>query len=754
MSPFLLLATGNLVLGGLVFLLGLVILRENPRQTLNRVVAFMLFFGGLGSFVTALGFVSTQGPGTAARGGVVAENFAYIWEFFFPTLLLFSSIFPQERGPRRRFRSFTLVVYAPHVFHFLLLLGISLLGSRVSLQSLHVPEATRPLVNVAGLPFHLFLAIHRSLFSLVNLGYGVLSAVFLIRSYREAHLPRLKRQLRVIGAGLIACLALYSLATSIPVLLDLAIPVWARSLLTIAALTVGSGSIAYAMVRYKFLDTKLLARRGILYAVASAVLIGFYLTVVTRLSQLVSSVSGVETRVLEPVFLILALILFQPVISRVEERLELMLIRDRGDYRNVLRRMGRELLTAIDLNEMLAQSIGTLSEVLLLRSAYAVAFTREGPVLQVGAGKVPGREAVAQLAGLLARVPLDQDSVRLDEDFAPLPPEDRDLLVGEFHAALVFPLHSKGETVGGLLLGLKATDTGYNAEDVNLLSTLAGQMSVSVQNGLLLRERVAVARMEEELNLARRIQSTFLPSEFPVMPRFEVYGMNTPSREVGGDFFDLVPLKDGTFYLAIADVSGKGVPAALLTSMLQASLRIQAETTESVASIVTNINTLVARSTTTEQFATFFLCRVDQESLRMEFSNAGHNYPLVCRKDGERVFLEKGGIVLGLMTAARFEEARLDLRPGDRVVFYTDGVNEAMNRAGEDFGEERLWDLVAGLPSDLSAREMTNRVVEELYRFLDGEEPQDDVTVMILRVLEGSPAERTREETQVGADMA
>jgi sigma-B regulation protein RsbU (phosphoserine phosphatase) len=152
------------------------------------------------------------------------------------------------------------------------------------------------------------------------------------------------------------------------------------------------------------------------------------------------------------------------------------------------------------------------------------------------------------------------------------------------------------------------------------------------------------------------------------------------------------------------------------------------------------MNALIAHSTSTEQFATFFLCQVEEDALRMKFSNAGHNYPVVFKKNGERMFLEKGGIIMGMMDMARFEEDHVDLHPGDRVVFFTDGVNEAMNRAGEEYTEERLWDLTQNLPAELSSREMTEHILADLYAFLDGEEPQDDVTVMVLRVLETKPA--------------
>jgi sigma-B regulation protein RsbU (phosphoserine phosphatase) len=153
------------------------------------------------------------------------------------------------------------------------------------------------------------------------------------------------------------------------------------------------------------------------------------------------------------------------------------------------------------------------------------------------------------------------------------------------------------------------------------------------------------------------------------------------------------------------------------------------------------MNALITHSTSTEQFATFFLCQVEEKALRMRFSNAGHNYPVLFKKSGERMFLEKGGIVMGMMDAARFEEDHVDLDPGDRVVFFTDGINEAMNRNGDEYTEERLWDLTQSLPAELTSREMTEHILADLHEFLDGEEPQDDVTLMILRVLETSPAE-------------
>src|SRR2546428_674202 len=197
-----------------------------------------------------------------------------------------------------------------------------------------------------------------------------------------------------------------------------------------------------------------------------------------------------------------------------------------------------------------------------------------------------------------------------------------------------------------------------------------------------------------------------------VLPRLEDHAITVSSKQVSGDFYDVVPAGPDAFLLAIADVAGKGVPAALLSSMLQASLRTQAGAIPSVAAILKNINTLVYRSTAVHQFATFFLARVEESTLRLAYSNAGHNYPVVFRNSGERVTLERGGTVVGILESAEFEEDHLVLEPGDRVVFYTDGINEAANASGELFGEERLCRLVASLPAQLSASETTERILE------------------------------------------
>lgn len=761
MNASLILATLNMALGGLVFLLGFVILRENPAQRLNRVVALMLFFGGLGAILAATTFLSSVGARPDAARVDVLQNLAYVWEFYFPTIFLFANIFPAERAWVRRppwrpwglwTPGFVALIFAPHVFHFLLMLVVNVWKPVISIPETGMLQYLAPLAAVIELVLQLFLLVHQGLFSLVNLGFGVAAMLILFASLRRARVPRLKRQLRVIAVGLSASLALYVMATSIPTLFNFEIPEALRSILTIAALTLGPGSIAYSIVRYKFLDTKLLARRGILYALTSALLVGVYLVVVGQLNQVLARRTGIDARIIEPVFLVVALALFHPIVVRLEESLDQMFMKDPSDYRSVLRQLGRDLQTTIDLETLLSRTINTLAEALLARRSAIVVFG-SAPIVR-WAGEAAPPDVERRVAQAVAAIREDAATLRLGDRIEGLDPDGQALLAGELGVALLVPLTWRDERIGMILLGEKVLGTDYTSEDEHLLGSLAAQVSVSLQNALLLRDRLQVARIEEEMNLARDIQRASLLSEFPAMPHCEMHALYLPSRHVGGDFYDVVRASDGSHLVAIADVSGKGMPAALLSAMLQASLRTQARSVTTLPEILRNINSLLYHSTGSHQFATFFLARVDGGRLTLSFSNAGHNWPVIVRRSGERVLLEKGGTILGILEGVDFEEAEVPLMPGDVMVLYTDGVSEATNAAGDLFGEDRLYALLERMPAGLSARDVAERLLDDVRTFLAGVDPQDDITLVVLRVTEPAGVADAPEPEPVAAETA
>ncbi|MFC1573390.1 PP2C family protein-serine/threonine phosphatase, partial [Candidatus Eisenbacteria bacterium] len=231
---------------------------------------------------------------------------------------------------------------------------------------------------------------------------------------------------------------------------------------------------------------------------------------------------------------------------------------------------------------------------------------------------------------------------------------------------------------GTLRLGAGDFDTHIdlpNEDEFGDLASSFNTMTVAVKRGR--EEAVARERLERELETARAIQQRLLPDDTPVVPGFDITGTSVPSRQVGGDYFDFLIQDDGRVGVAIGDVSGKGIPAALLMSNLQACLQGQVIHPSSVAEIVGRVNDLLVRSTDSQMFATFFYGVLDQTEATLTTTNAGHNPPIVCRADGSMEMLERGGLLLGMLPGRSYEQETIVLAPGDVVVLFTDGITEA-----------------------------------------------------------------------------
>lgn len=729
--------------GVLIFLFGLIVMREAPRQRLNIVTSLMLFLAGLGSILAASGRVLHAAQGSLVTNVPFVESFAYLWEFFFPALLLFSLLFPRERGVLARNPLIGPALFIPHVFHLLLLVWVSAAGVDLGLPELakKVPFLA-PVISASEALVRLAYMGHRKLFSLVNLGYAITSILIMLHSYRRYKVPQLRSQMKVIFLGMGLCLGLYSLAVPIPNLLSLTPSENFLVPTVVAALVLGSGSIAYAVVRYRFLDVRIMARRGILYAAVSAIMVGIYLVIVRQIAGVTAKLFGVESGVLDAVFLVVAVILFQPAISALEGFLDRLLVGDRRDYRNLLRALSSDVITILDQDELADRIMNGLSRGMVLESGALLtkhASDEESFVLYRSFG-VDGLEAGASV---LSRPPelLDlppAEVLNIVDFLEPLGPESRESVregLDRLGARMVAVLRHGVDILGVLVLGPKITGTRYTAEDKALLSTLASHVSSALKNAALYRESVEKSRLEEEMILARNIQRSFLPSRFPLIDGLDIYANAVPSKHVGGDYFDVLDMGGGKIVMAVADVAGKGVPAGLLMSMLQASLRTQVtENGLAVANILHRINRLVFESTSPEQFATFFLCAIDAHQGMLTFSNAGHNYPIVVRRDGACDLLQDGGLILGVLGNAKFDEGRTVLSKGDMLVCYTDGVTEARDVHDEEYGEVRLIDLVRSLRDKGSAKDVIAAVQKSVFEFTGGADQADDMTMLVLKV--------------------
>lgn len=275
-----------------------------------------------------------------------------------------------------------------------------------------------------------------------------------------------------------------------------------------------------------------------------------------------------------------------------------------------------------------------------------------------------------------------------------------------------------------------------NEDELGDLAASFNAMTKAVKKGR--EEAILRAHLESELETARKIQEKLLPHEMPRIPGFEIAGTSIPSKQVGGDYFDFLDLGGGRLGIAIADVSGKGIPAALLMANLQASLHAQTLETEMVAEVAKRINNLLVRSTDANMFVTFFYGLLDRNQSTFTSTNAGHNPPLLLRSDQTIERLAEGGLVLGFLPDQQYEQQSTILKPGDILVLYTDGITEARTpeKGGkvEDklFGEDRLVHVIEDSAS-LSAREIQAAILQAVSAHTKNTPQGDDITLVIIK---------------------
>jgi len=298
---------------------------------------------------------------------------------------------------------------------------------------------------------------------------------------------------------------------------------------------------------------------------------------------------------------------------------------------------------------------------------------------------------------------------------------------------LILPLKDADHMLGFLALTGKSSGFKYNAEDISTLGIISNQLITALTNARLYADSLEKQRLAEEMTLARQIQLDLLPECPPVGDNFSVCTYSEPSRIIGGDFYDFIEIEPNRFGLVIADVAGKGLPAALLVAQIQATLRSEVGNCREISKILFNLNNHVARSTSSEKYATLFYGEFDSRACSFIYSNAGHNYPIIVRSDGSYETLYRGGAIIGAFSGMEFECKSVRLEKDDLVLFYTDGLSEAMDENENEYGEQRIIDNVIQ-KRHLSADEILDAIITDIREFDDSQPPRDDTTAIVLKV--------------------
>ena len=301
---------------------------------------------------------------------------------------------------------------------------------------------------------------------------------------------------------------------------------------------------------------------------------------------------------------------------------------------------------------------------------------------------------------------------------------------------LIIPMLNNGKVENLVCLGSKLDKSKYSDSDIEFLESIVNLSLMSIENTILFNEYLEKQKIENELKIAREIQVALLPDKLPNINNYQISAENIPALHVGGDYFDVIKLTDSKFAIVIADVSGKGTPASLLMANIQSAvhsfLKMYSENDFNIADVTSKINELIYSNTTAEKFITLFWGILDCEENSITYVNAGHNPPFHF-SSGSFNLLEKGGLMVGAFDeGVNFETGKVEIQNDDIIVLYTDGVNEALNKNKEEFGEDRLKDCIHS-SKDHDTNQILENVKDTLKNFTAGTNQYDDIALIVLK---------------------
>jgi len=514
--------------------------------------------------------------------------------------------------------------------------------------------------------------------------------------------------------------------------------------LTLLTLLVWPISIAYAIVRYRFLDVELIVRKGLAYVLLSGFVIGLYLLLVVAAGRLVLLLTGSGSQLFTIFATVVIAVLFNPAKNRIQSFVDRRFYRRHFSYREDVRKLSHQLVRVLDLGELfrllvnhLGESMGITPVAIFWRGHSGDVFVlRTSRGLDPGPQELPPDDEVTKrLQTTLQLV----DVAALERNLAlsgrQLPP-----IWSAMQAEICLPLLADGNLTGVLVLGRKESGEAYTASDIDLLGTVNDQINIALENALLGEELREQERIRKELEVARRIQLTSLPSADPQVPGLEISGISLPAYEVGGDYYDYLFLDGDRFGVVVGDVSGKSTSAALYMAKIQGIVQSLAPILSSPVDLLLRINALAHAGLDRRSFITMVLGIFEPQPRRLTLLRAGHLPVLHYSAEQNRCrHLLPKGLGLGLDAGPLFERQLQPLqttyKSGDVLVFFSDGVTEVMDDQGELFDIEGV-EKVVSQAAEQSASGVREAVIEAARNHGNGRPLSDDLTVVVIKATE------------------
>jgi sigma-B regulation protein RsbU (phosphoserine phosphatase) len=510
-------------------------------------------------------------------------------------------------------------------------------------------------------------------------------------------------------------------------------------------------SIGYTIVRYDLFTIDAVIKRTYGYMLTTGAIAGMYALFVF-FSNLVFGRFEVARSAMFPLVFVLAVVfLFNPVRNRVQRFIDRVFYRLEYDYEETVERISETMRSLLNLDEIIKTMMDTALGVMFIDSGCLLLLNRKKQAyecLRVAGDRKQGGDRAGAYNTLAADDPLigkiadrKKEVTIYDIQKDPFFEDERESCKKTFdrmEATLIVPLIYEDGLTGLISLGQKKSGKFYRREDINLLKTLANQGAVAIENAMLLEEVIEKERMEEELAIARDLQTSMLPATCPEIEGFEIAATSIPAREVGGDFFDFIQIGEGRVGVVVADVTGKSVSGALVMSASRSVFRMLSEEELTVGEIMIRANRRTKKDIKSGMFVALLYVVLNSRDRTLSLCSAGQTQPIhVSAETGKARLVETAGdtFPLGILEDAEYQETRLQLARGDRVVLYTDGIVEAMNEQQEIFGFERLLDVIQGT-QHVKADKLLRETIDRVNEFVGGAAQHDDLTVIVLSVSE------------------
>lgn len=399
-----------------------------------------------------------------------------------------------------------------------------------------------------------------------------------------------------------------------------------------------------------------------------------------------------------------------------------------GSPIQALVRAGRELVERRPLPELFEVILQLALEAVGAQRGVVITFEKGALTVQAARG-----DSFRISTAVRDRVLREKSSLLVSDVSADERLRERGSIVYQgVRSLMAVPLQTDERVIGLIYVDTPHGLRQFTAEDLNLLTVMANVAAIRIERERLAEVELAERQLAAELQQAAEIQRRFLPARAPDIPGLDLAGYNAPCRTVGGDYYDFLPYPGGRAGVVIGDVAGKGLPAALMMTSLQANVQALVESHPEPAGLLTRLNRALQGTCPDNRFVTLFYALVDSAAGELIYANGGHNRPLLARANGDIVSLEEGGPVLGILPSVAYQQFRVGFDPGDALLLYSDGVTEAANAAGEEFGEERLAQVLSA-SRQAGAEQIVDAVHDAVEAWLAGDPPADDITVVVAR---------------------